>query len=256
MSQAATTITAEDLSAAAQVKVFFGHQSVGMNLIDGTAGVYAARGLAAPEVIQVDLAAGPSALPGGAEGFLAHAYIGRNEEPMEKIHDFDAALRGGLAHQIDVALMKLCYVDITSHTDVEALLQHYRGTLAALERDFPEVTFLHVTTPLTTELGLKRAIKGAIKKMLGRAETNRADNAARERMNRLMRTEYGPDRLFDLAAAESTAPDGTRVSGRVGGQPYHALYDGYASDDGHLDAAGSQHVVAGLLGLVARAAGK
>lgn len=256
MAQAATTITAEDLAVAAQMRVFFGHQSVGMNLIDGTAGVFAERGLTAPEVIRVDLAGGRSALPDGAGGFLAHAYIGRNDEPLEKIHDFDAAIRGGLADQIDVALMKLCYVDIISDTDVDALFQHYRGTLAALEQDFPEVTFLHVTTPLTTEPGVKRAVKGAIKKLLGRSDTYRLDNVARERMNRLMRDEYGPERLFDLAAAQSTTPNGTRVAGRVADQPYYALYRGYASDPGHLNAAGSQHVVTGLLGLVARAAGR
>ena len=124
--------------------------------------------------------------------------------------------------------------DVTSGSDADALFHQYRATMAALEREFAKVRFVHVTTPLTTEPGLKAAIK----KLLGRASSSRADNAARERLNRLMRQEYGPDRLFDLAAVESTAPDGTRVSGRFGGQEYFALYGGYAADDGHLLARG------------------
>jgi hypothetical protein len=44
----------------------------------------------------------------------------------------------------------------------------------------------------------------------------------------------------DLAAIESTKPDGTRVSGRYDNQGYFALYDGYASDVGHLNAVGSK----------------
>ena len=39
----------------------------------------------------------------------------------------DAAIRGGLAQQIDVALMKLCYVDITADT----ALSVYRAVEAA-----------------------------------------------------------------------------------------------------------------------------
>ena len=51
-------------------------------------------------------------------------------------------------------------------------------------------------------------------------------------MNALIRGEYAGRHLFDLAAIESTKPDGTRVSGRYDNQGYFALYDGYTSDSG------------------------
>ena len=60
-------------------------------------------------------------------------------------------MRSGLGQHVDVAMMKLCYVDINSGTDVDALFATYRTTMAALQREVPGVTFIHVTVPLTTE---------------------------------------------------------------------------------------------------------
>jgi hypothetical protein len=248
----AVPVTREDLAAAGRVKVYFGHMSVGMNLIDGVPGVFGAHGLAAPDIIELGPDAELLPLLGRQSGFFAHGFNRRNGDPYSKIREFDARIRSGLAERIHVALMKLCYVDVISGTDTDALFGEYRTTMATLERDFPAVTFVHVTTPLTTEPGLREMVK----KLLGRTVDGRADNVARERLNRVVRQEYGPDRLFDLAAVESTAPDGSRVVGRYGGQQYYALHDGYASDRGHLNAHGSQVAAAGLLGLIARVAGR
>lgn len=243
-----TLISSHDLEAAARTRVFFGHQSVGMNVIEGVGALYAARGAAAPPVAELG-ADTNIAVPSTGGGFLDHAYLGRNGDPLGKIRDFDTRMRSGLAQRVDVALFKFCYVDVTSDTDVDALFQVYRSTMAALERDYPHVTFLHVTTPLTTESGLK----GKLKKLLGGGDQSAADNVARQHLNSLMRREYGGSGLFDLAAIESTAPDGSRVTGSYEGQRYFALYGGYASDNGHLTTAGSEIAAARLLELVARA---
>ncbi len=77
-----------------------------------------------------------------------------------------------------------------------------------------------------------------------------SDNAARERFNALLRAEYGT-RLFDVAAFESTAPDGSRIHGTVDGQEYFALYDGYALDEGHLNATASAVAAARLMDFLA-----
>jgi hypothetical protein len=50
-----------------------------------------------------------------------------------------------------------------------------------------------------------------------------ADNVAGERFNALIRGEYAGHHLFDIAAIESTKPDGTRVSGSYDDQGYFAL---------------------------------
>jgi len=213
----------------AGTRVFFGHQSVGQDVLGGVRRL-AERGEQVP-VIQ-------------------DARLGANEDPLLKIQDFDARLRGGVAEQVDVAMMKLCYIDITARTDVAALLAAYRTTLAGLERDYPDVAFVHVTVPLTAERSRLSRLRA---RLTGNDRYGADENVARERLNALIRAEYA-GRLFDLAAVESTRPDGTRVTGRHEGSDYYALHDGYAADLGHLDAAGAEVAAAAWLAAVARAA--
>lgn len=221
---------AGDLDTVAGARVFFGHQSVGQNVLDGVRAVYPASGRSAPAV--------------------RDAYLGENEKPLLKIEDFDARMRAGMGREVDVAMMKLCYIDITTQTDVDGLFGAYRTTLAALERDFPDVTFVHVTVPLTTERGRLAAVRAG----LTRSERyGPGENVNRERLNSRLRDEYAGRHLFDLAAAESTAPDGTRVTGRHRGSDYYALYDGFASDSGHLNPTGAQVAATAWLATVAHA---
>jgi hypothetical protein len=80
-----------------------------------------------------------------------------------------------------------------------------------------------------------------------------------ERFNALMRGEYGGHHLFDLAAIESTKPDGTRVSGSYDNHGYFALYDGYAHGDGfgiHLNAGASIMAATAFLDAIAQASRK
>ena len=243
----ASATTTEDLTAVARTRVFFGHQSVGMNVLGAVPGVYADNGVSAPPIEQGRTEPGPNG------GFIAHDFIGENGKPLLKLEDFDRTVRGGMGRQVDVALMKFCYVDVTTSTDVDALFARYRDTMAALERDFPNVTFIHMTVPLTTESGFFLKLKT----LLGGSDRfGQAENVARERLNALIRREYGGHHLFDLAAIESTKPDGTRVSGRYDNQGYFALYDGYASDVGHLNAVGSKIAATAFLDAIAEASRK
>jgi len=212
-------------------RVFFGHQSVGQDVLGGVSRL-AASGASVPEVVD--------------------ARIGANEEPLAKIADFDARVRDGLGERVDVAMMKLCYIDVTAGTDVRALFDVYRTTLSALERDHPAVSFVHVTVPLTTEQGRLTRLRS---RLTGNDRFGPAENVQRERLNALFRAEYAGDRLFDLAAVESTRPDGTRVSGRHEGADYFALHDGYAADLGHLNEPGAEVAATAWLAAVARAAG-
>ncbi|MGA9674263.1 MAG: hypothetical protein WBR28_03105, partial [Mycobacterium sp.] len=229
----ASAITTANLTAVARTRMFFDHQSVGVNVLDAVSGVYADHGVSAPPIEQ------GRAEPGPNGGFIAHESIEENGKPP--LEDFDRAMRGGMARQVDVAVMNLCWEDINSNTDVDALFARYRDTMAALERDFPNVTFIHVTVPLTTELSLFAELKTRLRTLLGRSDVfSQRANVTRERMNALIRGEYAGRHLFDLAAIESTKPDGTRVSGRYDNQGYFALYDGYASDRVSLNAVGAK----------------
>ncbi len=242
----ADAVDTSALTTVARARVFFGHQSVGGNIIEGIAPAYDAKGLTSPEIIELSPDASPS-LPSG--GFFAHSLIGVNGDPEGKLDAFDSMLRSGLGDEVNVAMMKFCYLDVTARTDVDALFSRYQDTFAALERDYPDVTFVHLTTPLTTATGFKSRVKS----LLGGGNPNAADNAARERFNTLVRNAYGEDRLFDLAVLESTAPDGSSVSGSYDGQEYHTLYEGYAIDEGHLTPTSSQLAASELLELVANA---
>jgi hypothetical protein len=173
----ASAITTANLTAVARTRVFFGHQSVGMNVLDGVPGVYADHGVSAPPIEQ------GRTEPGANGGFIAHQFIGENGKPLLKLEDFDHTMRGGMGRQVDVALMKFCWADIYGNTDVDAPFARYRDTVAALERDFPNVTFIHVTVPLTTMSGDQPA------------------NVARERLNALIRGEYATAFLEAIAQA-------------------------------------------------------
>lgn len=226
-------ISSADLQASATVRVFFGHQSIGGNVLKGVTRLYDAGGLGKPNLI--DITNGAS-LPSSG-GFIAHAYVGRNGQPLEKLADFDAILRGGVADQVDVALIKFCYADVRGErVDVEGIFRAYQATMSALERDYPEVTFLYATAPLKSETP--------------------SDNVSRTRLNTLIRSEYAKSgRLWDLAAIESTTPDGKKVGGELDGQAYDALYSGFTHDGGHLYLEGTDVAAAPLLELIAQAAG-
>jgi hypothetical protein len=243
----ASDITTDDLAKVSRTKVFFGHQSVGINVLDGVPGVYATRGMAAPTIEP------GGTRPGQDGGFVDHAFIGENEQPLLKIQDFDAKIRSGIGQHVDVAIMKLCYIDIRSNTDVDALFATYRETIATLERDFPKVTFVQVTVPLMTEQGQLSKLK---RRLTGSSRNGSAENAARERLNALIRREYAGGHLFDLAAIESTAPDGSRAIGTHQGQQYYRLYEGYASDSGHLNDEGARVAATAWLKTIAQASPK
>src|SRR5271163_5177502 len=245
----ASAITTADLTAVARTRVFFGHFAVGMKMLNAIPGVYADHGVSAPPIEE------GLAEPGPNGGFIAHKFIGEHVKP--NFEDFDRTMRHGMGRQVDVALMKFCWGDIDSDTDVDALFARYRDTMAALERDFPNVTFIHVTVPLATEPGLFTKLKTRLKTLLGRSDLRgQGANVARERLNALIRGEYAGRHLFDLAAIESTKPDGTRVSGRYDNQEYFALYDGYASDQIHLNGVGSKIAATAFLEAIAQASRK
>jgi hypothetical protein len=211
-------------------RVFFGHQSVGSDVLGGVRGL-ADGGEPVPEIHD--------------------AVIGENEQPLLKIEDFAARVRSGVGEQVDVAMMKLCYIDVTARTDVDALFETYRTTMSALQREYPRIAFVHVTVPLTAE---RRGLSRLRARLTGNDRYGPDENVVRERLNALIRAAYADQHLFDLARVESTRPDGSRVAGRHDGSDYFALYDGYASDLGHLNPTGAATAAAAWLGAVAGAA--
>ena len=222
-------------------RIWFGHQSVGGNIMQGVAELAAADARLGLTIVE-------GAPPESGAAF-AHAAIGRNGDPGLKTDEFARVLEGGAAGRLDIAFHKYCYADIVDTTDVERVFAHYRETMARLQAEYPAVVFLHVTSPLTMVQAGPRA---SLKKLLGQAPGRYVSNFKRERFNQMMRAEYGAGgRLFDLAAVESTRPDGARETIALSGKTAFALYPGYSSDGSHLNEAGRRRAAESLLALLA-----
>lgn len=227
-----------------RLRVHFGHQSVGSNIIAGLRNVALER-----PALKLDIwEAGGGQMPAGP--LFAHFKVGRHMDPESKLASFREHV-SARARDGEVAILKFCYVDIVAGTDAAELFQKYRATLNELRKNRPGVSFVHVTVPLqSVDSGVKRLVKKAI----GRS-TGEEANAARTRYNDLLRREnFGREPFFDLAAAESTAPDGSRCQGEVGGSRYEALCPMYTDDGGHLNGEGGRRAALELLRVLGDAA--
>jgi len=236
-------LSPESKAALAGARVFFGHQSVGSNIMAGVEDLLREDPGLGLRVVEV----GNAGLPSGS--FFAHGKIGQNGQPAGKTDDFARRLSAGLASAVDIAFHKYCYIDISERTDVAALFRHYRETMAGVRTAHPAVTLVHVTVPLTH---VQYGPKAIVKKLMGRAPGGYGDNLRREQFNDLMRREYGGrEPLFDLAAVESTRPDGSRESFTFKGAVGRALFPAYGSDGRHLNDAGRKRVAEELLAFLA-----
>lgn len=229
----APAVPAEVLQRAGERRVFFGHMSVGWNLLSGVAAIYSADSIRQPAEVQIKVGESFLGFPAG-QGGIVHAEIGVNGDPLGKLVNFDAMVRSGIAAQVDVAVLKFCYTEFGADTDVEAVFAKYAATMQELRRDFPRVHFLYATVPLEVP---PSGVKGLLKSWLGRDA-----NVQRERFNALVRQHFGGPALFDVAAVEATAPDGSASAG---------LYPPYSSDGSHLNGTGAKVLAAHFLQLVA-----
>ena len=229
----------------AACRVYFGHQSVGLNILEGVRDLMQENAALRLRIAETDRAEDLTS------PVLAHSRVGSNRDPKSKIDAFVAKMEGSLGDKVGVALVKFCYVDVTSSTDVDRLFEDYRVAMGHLRRRFPHIVFVHVTVPLTVA---ESGSKPWLKRLLGRT-TGNDDNIQRTRFNDLLLNEYGgKEPVFDLALAESTAADGTRRQYEQGNATFYALLPDYTDDGGHLNLRGRRHVATQLLVCLAQAA--
>jgi hypothetical protein len=223
----------------AQARVFFAHQSVGANIVEGIKVLQNEQGSAVLNVIDM------SAAENAPSGFFAHARLGVNGDPKGKTDAFVSALEGGLGGRLDVAFQKYCFADIDERTDVPALFENYRQAMIRLHHEFPHLRIVHMTTPLVQAQGGPKAV---VKKIIGRAPDHYEANMARERFNALLRQEYqGREPLFDLSSLEASDPSGTLEPLHFRGATVLQLRPEYTSDGAHLNSDTAKRVAAALL---------
>lgn len=233
-SQSEERVTGGMLQKVAGKRIYFGHQSVGLNIIDGINDILKEhQGVE----LKITKTTDPHVLNGPV---FAHSMVGENEDPISKINDFAHSMDNGIGGKADIAFFKFCYVDITRNTDVEEIFTAYKTAMQRLKDKYPNTRFVHLTSPLSLSAP---SVKGWIKGVLGREDNNIKKNV----FNEMLRREYeGRDPLFDLATIESTYPDGSRASFTNNGTTYYSLVPHYTSDSGHLNETGRK-IMAGQL---------
>src|SRR4051812_7458526 len=232
---ASTVLHAADLRADLQrlshQRIYFGHQSVGANILQG--------------VKELSTAA-------GVPVFIKDEFVPENGDPERKLDSFRKSL--GTGSRYDVALVKFCYVDINADTDAATLFDRYRIALNELRAKNPRTIFVHATLPLTT---VQTGPKAWVKRLLDRAPYGTVENVRREQYNRLLRATYaGREPIFDLARLESTAPDGKLVTVTWEGVTAPAMAAQYTEDGGHLNALGRARAAREFIAVLARASQK
>jgi hypothetical protein len=237
-------VTAGELKGLLGLRLFFGHQSVGYNILDGVQDVFTREGVQGLSVKE-----GRDFTPTDAPG-IRHAVIGENGDPLGKVRDYQSILGGVKVPEFDVAFMKFCYVDFAASTDVHEVFAAYKAAIAALEQRHPKTRFISLTVPLTSR---DEGIKARAKLLLGRPVRGYGDNVARESFNALLRAEYGgTGLLFDIALVEAAAPDGGIIKFSMDGKEYYAMQPAYTDDGGHLNARGRVRVAEELLAFLSR----
>jgi len=206
--------------------LWFGHQSVGLNLLSGTQRLLDRNWGEEPVILATSDPArmGP--------GVLAEVGLGENYFPVGKIDAFQAAMGSGapvqVGDKVDVAMMKFCFVDFYDSAgywatgSVAALFARYQAAVAAVRAAHPGLTVVHFTVPLVHV-----------------DEYPYPGNDRREAFSALVRSTYGGgEPVFDLARLESTRADG--VTRCTDASQVPALCPEWArpGDDGHLGVAG------------------
>jgi hypothetical protein len=247
MSQATlnrVSVSEPQLNRLQSMRIFFGHQSVGDNILDGVRDLMTSD----PHLkLKIVSSLNPESVPGPA---FIEAHIGTNRNPASKTAAFDSIMAQGWGAQGGIALYKYCYIDFGATTDVPAVFANYQNEISTLERSYPALKIVHVTVPLTAEeqeSSVTDKTKTAVKRVLGRDP-----NVKRNQFNRLLKQTYaGRAPVFDLAEVESTHADGTRSYYTRGFEKVYTLAPEWTTDGGHLNEAGRRAAALKLLEVLA-----
>lgn len=224
----------------ANMRVVFGHQSVGGEILKGMAAIAQQEGV---NLVIEETRTGDASIRG-----MKHFFAGQNEKPETKISDFVAVLSDKGFSGADVAMLKLCYVDIKPDTDGKHLAKEYAAALDLLQSKYPQTRFVAMTAPLET---LQTGPKAWIKRLMGKFPYGYESNAIRMQFNEELRSRYDQRHLFDIAKLQAfggTKPQVFEINGRSN---VEALDPALTWDGGHLNEAGQRLVASALINFLA-----
>jgi len=214
-----------------QKNIFFGHRSVGENIISGVNEIISKDG---HKEISINEWKSNLKIDGN---YFFHSNIGKNGDPKSKFKEFTDIVTDLANKNLELAMMKLCFVDITKKTNIYEVFQSYMTMINSLQIKYPNLTFIHFTVPLKSKPSWMNGIKHFI---INRDQDNQQDNIYRNKYNELILSKYPRKYIFDLAGFESTYPNGKRESTNVNGKLYYYLIKDYTDDGAHLNELGQQ----------------
>jgi len=230
-------VKAEATAALKDKRIYFGHASVGRNIIDGITEISAndqqdqkINILELKDIYEIN------------EPALYHSKNGKNGFPKSKVDAFVNTLeKDGFGNKLDIAFFKFCYVDFNKDTNVPEVFDYYVKNIEDIKKEFPRLKLVHVTTPLYAHAwGLKGVVKNLIKGDISNVKRNQFNTMLINKFNNV-------DPIYDLAKIESMYPDGGRASFRYKGESYFSLVTQYTDDGGHLNEAGRYYAAKELL---------
>ena len=211
-------------------KIVFGHHSVGKNILDGLNNVAKEAG------VELNF----SSINNTSENKINFIgfYPGKNTFPKSKVDDFVKRIQNINAdHSPDIALMKFCYIDINTKTNVEEMFRYYKEKIDKLKKDKPKIILAHFTVPLVAR---SNTLKTKIKQFLGMQIWQEASNIKRNEFNKLVYKAFNKNLIFDIARIESTRLDGSREQFNKDGKIYYQMLPEYTIDGGHLNRLGKR----------------
>ena len=223
-------------------KIFFGHQSVGYNIIDGIKDIIHERDFIKLNIVETCESAAFN------RPVFANSRVGINTKPFSKIEHFKEIMDSGVGGKADIAFFKFCYVDIMRDSDPRKIFDGYKTAIEELKGRYPETKFLHVTVPIrSVPKGIKKNIKQSIKSLIGKPGFLE-DKLIRRSFNELLTKTYSKTEPFlDLALIESLNTGGFGCYVLKGKEKVNVMASEYTEDGGHLNSLGGIKVAEQLL---------
>jgi hypothetical protein len=228
----------------AQKKIYYGHQSVGNNIMVGIKDLV-------KENPQIRLKFTRNAEEHKiAIGLFANSRLGQITDPLLMVEEVTRSMEKTLGVAADIAVLRFSYGDVYAKKNVEEVFDNYQMAFSILKKKYPQTKFVHVTLPLdTTKTSWKLWVKQLLRKQeIWEYETN----IRRNDFNELLRKKYkGLNPVFDIAELQSTFPDGKRSTFTKNGKTYYSMIANYSYDGHHLNQTGREIAAEKLLLLLA-----
>lgn len=218
-----------DLSSLPGKKVYFGHQSVGYNILEGIKKITAQNEeLDFIKILTLEEYKNNVFPENDSLFYFIHSKIGTNTQPDLKIKDFQDKLDS--LKGLDAAFMKFCFVDITRKTEVNTLFNNYIEAMDNLEERYINTKYLYFTCPISIRENL---VIGILKEIM---QTPDDLNKNRNKFNNLLRAKNNIE-LFDIAYLEANEDEASEPQKREFMKKKYATSDG-----GHLNEYGSEKI--------------